>query len=61
MIEDLDLEKLDQREPVELTKLLRAVSEVGFLTVSNAGLSGERVCEVISVYRDFFCLPEAQK
>ncbi|MBO9445210.1 isopenicillin N synthase family oxygenase [Ruegeria sp. R14_0] len=61
MIDDLDLEKLDRREASELAKLLRAVREVGFLTVSNTGLRAEQVRDVIEAYRDFFHLPEAQK
>ncbi|MFY2826414.1 isopenicillin N synthase family dioxygenase [Ruegeria sp. MALMAid1280] len=61
MIENLDLTKLDQRDPAELGKLVRAVGEVGFLTVSNTGLDRDRVRQVLSAYRAFFHLPEAQK
>ncbi len=61
MIEDLDLEKLDQRDPAELSKLAKAVGEVGFLTVSNTGLDGDRIQQVIETYRSFFVLPEGEK
>ncbi|MDX1744123.1 MAG: 2-oxoglutarate and iron-dependent oxygenase domain-containing protein [Ruegeria sp.] len=61
MINNLDLKKLDQRDPDELEKLLHAVAEVGFLTVSNTGLDGDRVREVLAAYSGFFHLPEAEK
>ncbi len=61
MIENLDLAKLDQRDPVELDKLRDAVGRVGFLTVSNTGLQADRVRQVISAYREFFHQPEEIK
>lgn len=61
MIQNLDLEKLDQRDPAELDKLLRAVRDVGFLTVSNTGLDSHRIRQVIDTYRAFFHLPETEK
>ena len=61
MIDNLDLTKLDQCDPAELGKLLHAVGEVGFLTVSNTGLDGDRVRQVLGAYRAFFHLPEAEK
>ncbi|WP_237212517.1 2-oxoglutarate and iron-dependent oxygenase domain-containing protein [Ruegeria lacuscaerulensis] len=61
MIEVLDLETLDWRDPTELGKLLHAVGEVGFLVVSNNGLKGDRVLRAIGAYRDFVHLPEAAK
>lgn len=61
MIDNLDLEKLDRREPDELTRLAEAVGQVGFLTVSNTGLSEDRVREVIETYRAFFHLSVEQK
>ncbi len=61
MINNLDLEKLDRREPDELARLLHAIGEVGFLTVSNTGLDASRCTSVIEAYRKFFHLPEAQK
>ncbi|WP_170425269.1 isopenicillin N synthase family dioxygenase [Ruegeria arenilitoris] len=61
MIDDLDLQKLDRRETPELAKLLRAVGEVGFLTVSNTGLRTDQVRNVIETYREFFHLPDVQK
>ncbi len=61
MIDNLDLAKLDQREPAELDKLRHAIGRVGFLTISNTGLSAERVQQVIGEYRDFFRQPEQIK
>ncbi|MCA0926876.1 isopenicillin N synthase family dioxygenase [Ruegeria profundi] len=61
MINNLDLRKLDQRDPDELQKLLHAVAEVGFLTVSNTGLDGDRVRQVLTAYSDFFHLPKVEK
>ncbi|WP_170412803.1 isopenicillin N synthase family dioxygenase [Ruegeria atlantica] len=61
MIDDLDLKKLDKRDDSELAKLLHAVGEVGFLTVSNTGLHADQVRSVIEMYRAFFHLPVDQK
>ncbi|MCG7518463.1 isopenicillin N synthase family oxygenase [Ruegeria sp. Ofav3-42] len=61
MIDDLDLKKLDNQDKAELRKLLHAVGEVGFLTVSNTGLTGDQVRHVIAAYHDFFHLPVAEK
>ena len=61
MIDNLNLAKLDRRDPAELAKLRQAAGQVGFLTVSNTGLDAERVNDVISAYRQFFHQPEAQK
>lgn len=61
MIENLDLEKLDQRNQAELAKLRGAIGQVGFLTVSNTGLDADRVQHVLDTYRRFFQAPEALK
>ncbi|WP_170557525.1 isopenicillin N synthase family dioxygenase [Ruegeria atlantica] len=61
MIDDLNLKKLDDREASELAKLLHAVGEVGFLTVSNTGLDADQVRNVIETYREFFHLPDRHK
>ncbi len=61
MIDKLNLEKLDNQDIDELARLLRAVGQVGFLTVGNTGLGAERVQHVIEAYRAFFHLPEQEK
>ncbi len=61
MIDNLDLAKLDQRDPVEMEKLRRAVRQIGFLTISNSGLDAARVQQVIDAYRNFFRQPDEFK
>ena len=61
MIDDLDLAKLDHRAPEDLTRLADVAHRVGFLTVSNTGLTADRVRTVIEAYRAFFHLPRAEK
>lgn len=61
MIENLDLEKLDRLDPVELERLRVAIGQVGFLTVSNTGVARQRVQDVIETYREFFHLPTQEK
>ncbi len=61
MIDNLDLEKLDNRDPQELARLRQAVGQVGFLKVRNTGLTRERIQNVIAAYYDFFRLPEQDK
>lgn len=61
MIENLDLTKLDQRDPSELAKLKDAVGRIGFLTVSNMGLEAARVERVVAAYRAFFHQPDEIK
>ncbi|WP_171179363.1 isopenicillin N synthase family oxygenase [Ruegeria sp. HKCCD8929] len=61
MIDHLDLGRLEARDPQEMARLARAVHEVGFLTVSNTGLSSERIRQVMESYRAFFQQPEAVK
>ncbi|MDK3019720.1 isopenicillin N synthase family dioxygenase [Pseudodonghicola flavimaris] len=61
MIADLDMEKLKSRDSREMARLARAVTEVGFLTVSNTALDAERVAGTIAAYRAFFRLPDARK
>lgn len=61
MIDNLNLRKLDQRDPDELARLAQAVGEMGFLTVSETGLEADRLRDVFDAYRSFFRLPEAEK
>lgn len=61
MIDNLDLAKLDAREPDEMTRLAYALKNVGFLTVSNTGIGADRVRQVMERYRSFFALPESVK
>lgn len=61
MIENLDLEQLDRRDPAELDRLARAVGDVGFLTVTNTGLDAQRVRVVMDAYLRFFRLPDTVK
>lgn len=61
MIDNLNLRKLDQRDPDELARLAQAVGEMGFLTVSETGLEADRLRKVFDAYRAFFQLPEADK
>lgn len=61
MIDTLDLAKLDARDVAELARLRRAVSDVGFLRVSNTGLDKARIESVLTNYKAFFHLPDVQK
>ncbi len=61
MLENLDLQLLKAREEAELARLSRAVLDVGFLKITNTGISAERVMQVIETYRAFFLLPDATK
>ena len=61
MLENLDLQRLKARDPAELQRLAQAVRDVGFLKITNTGITAARVMEVIETYRRFFQLPEAVK
>ncbi|WP_170480304.1 isopenicillin N synthase family dioxygenase [Ruegeria arenilitoris] len=61
MIDNLNLEKLDQRDSAELARLARGVRELGFLTVSETGLNEQQLKDVFDAYRNFFHLPESEK
>ncbi|WP_164657769.1 isopenicillin N synthase family oxygenase [Tropicibacter sp. Alg240-R139] len=61
MLENLDLQLLKARNSVEMRRLELAVREVGFLKITNTGISATRVVEVIETYRGFFLLPESSK
>ncbi|EEE36672.1 2OG-Fe(II) oxygenase [Rhodobacteraceae bacterium KLH11] len=61
MIDNLDLAKLDQHDPAEMDKLRDAVGRVGFLRISNTGLSADRIGQVLAAYRDFFRQPDEIK
>ncbi len=53
----LDAAKLADREPVQMAELRRAVSEVGFLTLTNTTLSTKDVTDLIAAYHAFFTGP----
>jgi isopenicillin N synthase-like dioxygenase len=61
VIPEIDLKDVLNRDPAAMALLSRAVTEVGFLTVSGTELTADRVQRVLSVYRTFFHLPEADK
>ncbi|MGR3564084.1 MAG: isopenicillin N synthase family dioxygenase [Heliomarina sp.] len=61
MIPDLDMALLRARDPVEMARLTHALSEVGFLTLHNTGLSADEVSRVIEAYRGFFQCSAAEK
>ena len=61
MIPDLDLIALDARDPQALNRLRHAAEEIGFLTLSNTGISAAQVHHVIATYRAFFHLPKDEK
>lgn len=61
MIPDIDLAALDALDETALRDLRRGAEDVGFLTVSNTGISRGEVERVIAAYRAFFHLPEAAK
>lgn len=61
MLENLDLQLLKARDTAELQRLAQAVRDVGFLKITNTGISAARVMEVIETYRRFFQLPETVK
>ncbi|SPJ27192.1 isopenicillin N synthase family dioxygenase [Falsiruegeria mediterranea] len=61
MLENLDLQLLKARDEAELDRLSQAVRGVGFLKITNTGISAARVMQVIEMYRAFFVLPEAAK
>lgn len=61
MIPRLDAELIRKGDPETLTALREAATGVGFATVYNTALTGERVSEVIETYRAFFKRPEAEK
>lgn len=61
MIDHLDLARIICREPEEMARLKTAVSEVGFLTISNTVLDEARLTQVLDAYRNFFLQPYALK
>ena len=60
-IPELDLQKLIARDPAEIAQLGRAVRDIGFLTITNTGLTPERVQQVLNTYSEFFHQPEPIK
>ncbi len=61
MIPQLDMARLQAREPEEMARLAKAVREVGFLTLGNTDLDAGRVARAMAAYRAFFAQPAAAK
>lgn len=61
MIPEFDLARLDTRERAEMDRLGAAISEVGFLTLANTGMSAAEIHGVIETYRAFFVQDPGQK
>ena len=61
MIEKLDFAALKSGEASARDILQRGVLETGFLRVANTSVSKSDTQAVISAYRSFFKLPEAEK
>lgn len=57
----LDASALALAEPEAIAALRVAATETGFATVYGTGISGDRVREILGLYRTFFHLPVAQK
>ena len=61
MIPRLDARKIASDDPETIAALREAATVVGFATVYGTGISGDRVREILELYRSFFLLPEAEK
>ena len=61
MIPRLDARKIATNDPDAIAGMREAATEIGFATIYGTGISGERVREILSLYRSFFLLPEAEK
>ncbi|MCI2398725.1 2OG-Fe(II) oxygenase family protein [Aliiroseovarius subalbicans] len=61
MIPRLDTALIAARDPDTMARLAEGVTETGFLTVYNTGLTQERMTRVFAAYQAFFHLPEAEK
>lgn len=61
MIPRIDARKLASDDPQAVAAMREAATVVGFATVYGTGISGERVVEVLDLYRAFFHLPETDK
>lgn len=57
----IDVERLRQREPEELRRLLAALSTVGFCRIYNHSIGTQRMEELASCRRAFFAQPDATK
>lgn len=57
----IDAQKMIARDPATLAELKRGAEDVGFLTLHNTAITGDRVRNLIETYRMFFRLPEAAK
>ena len=60
-IPQISLARIDAGDPDAVASLARAAREVGFLTLTDTGLSDARLEQVFAAYRAFFALPEAEK
>jgi isopenicillin N synthase-like dioxygenase len=61
MIPRLDARKIVAGEEGTIAAFREAATVVGFATVYNTAITGDRVREVLDLYRAFFRLPEAEK
>ncbi|MFK7762819.1 MAG: isopenicillin N synthase family dioxygenase [Roseobacter sp.] len=61
MIPRLDARKLASNDPDTIGQMHEAATVIGFATVHSTGISGDRVREILNLYRDFFHLPDAEK
>ena len=61
MIPRLDARKIATNDPDAIAGMREAATEIGFATIYGTGISEERVREILSLYRSFFLLPEAEK
>ncbi|MEO0359154.1 MAG: 2-oxoglutarate and iron-dependent oxygenase domain-containing protein, partial [Pseudomonadota bacterium] len=57
----IDAQKMIARDQATLAELKRGAEDVGFLTLHNTAITGDRVRNLIETYRIFFQLPEAAK
>lgn len=61
MIPEIDLSAVLNNDEKTIARLREGAEDIGFLTVTNTELSRADVERVITVYRDFFRLPESAK
>ncbi|MGD9294324.1 MAG: 2-oxoglutarate and iron-dependent oxygenase domain-containing protein [Roseobacter sp.] len=61
MIPRLDAQKLASNDADSIAEMHEAATVTGFATVYNTVLSGDRIVEILELYRAFFHLPMAEK
>ena len=61
MIPRLDARKIAENDRDTIAGMREAATEIGFATVYGTGISGDRVQQILDLYRTFFRLPEAEK